>query len=104
MRQFVGGRIQRQGDPTAVHIGRALGHAGLDQQFGDLGPAGLDRDMRALGSDQRKDLAADLPAVMATAPGVGPFCPGLRGAHFIDKFAAHAVSFAASLGRGKTMR
>ena len=73
-----------------MEIGRADADARSDQHLGGLDRCSLDRDPALNRADTGEHLAADLPGIMAAAPGVGNFGPRKTGAEGIDEIAAHS--------------
>jgi hypothetical protein len=75
-----------------VEIGRLHANSGIDEHLCCLDAVGLDRDAWHYGADASEHLAADLPGVVASTPGVGHLGAGESPADGIDDFAAHRIA------------
>lgn len=78
-----------QADPTAMEIGGFCADPCIDQHLRGFYVECLDRNPIPNRTDTGKHLAADFPSVMSTAPWVGEFGAGQRGAYRINVFTGH---------------
>ena len=77
-----------------MEIGRLHANSGVDEHLCCLDAVGLDRDAWHDCADASEHLAADLPGVVASTPGIGHLGAGESPADGIDDFAAHRITIA----------
>jgi hypothetical protein len=72
-----------------VKVRSALGTSELDKQLGGFDIAALHRHSLIDRPDNREQLAADFPGIMASAPGVRVSRARERGAEIVDEGPGH---------------